>query len=61
MFFICRRNIALLISKSLLESTQEDKSMDIMMKEISILICMLRKAQQALSMKKLQNASKHSI
>jgi len=51
MSFICRRNIAPPISKSLLESIQEDKSMDIMMKEISILICMLRKAQQALSMK----------
>jgi len=35
--------------------------MDIMMKEISTLICMLRKAQQTLSMKIPQNASKHSI
>jgi hypothetical protein len=54
-------NMSHTTSKSLLESTQRVKSIDIMMEVISMFTCMFELAQEALSIKMLEDAPKHSI
>jgi hypothetical protein len=54
-------NMSHTTSKSLLESTQRVKSIDIMIEVISMFTCMFELAQEALSIKMLEDALKHSI